>query len=140
VKESEFQALKDKVQALVLKWKDKLRLQGWRITCEYYHDHIPNTEDKGPISKVAGKVYPLWEYKKATIKWCMDALDELDDDELEEIIIHELVHILIAELQEWREDPPNGIKHEERVVTDLSWIIMELGKPVKEETDEGSSS
>lgn len=55
-----------------------------------------------------------WPYRKATINFWFNATTDLDDEDLEEVVVHELCHILVNQMRE------KGIVHEEAVVTALS--------------------
>lgn len=64
-------------------------------------------------------VHCSWEYLEVAITWNMTKIIKLDPDDkdLEYMVIHEFMHTLVNEMRE------RGIKHEERVVTNLSWAI-----------------
>lgn len=59
----------------------------------------------------------------AYITLYLPCLKDLSPQRLEEIVIHELVHILINEMRDYHKDPD----HEERVVTGIqkafSWVV-----------------
>lgn len=63
-----------------------------------------------------------WEYRQAQITFNMPLLAAKKEEEIEEIIVHEMVHVLVNEMRE------KGIKHEERVVTELTWAFRDLTK------------
>ena len=140
MEESEFQALKTKILGLIEKWFALLQLQGWRVTCEYYHDHIPDSHNSSDALVVPATSTSWWQYKTILIRWNMNQLTKETENSLDEMVCHELLHGVVSELQEWRDDPPNGIKHEERVVTELSHIILALARTTKEEPNENPPS
>ena len=53
----------------------------------------------------------------------------MSDKRLEEIVVHEHVHIIVNEMREWRDGLAAGaLDHEERVTTALTWVIMGVVK------------
>jgi len=60
-----------------------------------------------------------WRYLTSSITWNMTRIVALDptDRDLENYVIHELLHPMVHEMRE------EGIDHEERVVTQLQWAI-----------------
>jgi hypothetical protein len=63
-------------------------------------------------------VKPRWEYKRAAIYVVASVTADMADDLFEGAVIHELMHVRLAEL---------GAKyspHEERVCEDLTWAFM----------------
>jgi predicted SprT family Zn-dependent metalloprotease len=58
-----------------------------------------------------------WQYFTATIDFSYVQLKDMEEREIEKIIIHELIHIVVNEMQE------DGIEHEERVTSHLQMIM-----------------
>ena len=61
----------------------------------------------------------MWEYRKASIAIDMTQIQGMSDVDLEIAFIHELGHVLVAEMRDWSSDE-KGRKHEEHVVEGLS--------------------
>ena len=59
-----------------------------------------------------------WEYLWATIDVNLTACSELTDDELEQALLHELAHVLLAEIRDRR-----GQHHFERTCTRLAQVF-----------------
>lgn len=90
-------------------WVYWLGLTHWNIGLKYSKS---STED-GEVKLVGAHVDTTWEYQRATITFYIDNLTHLNDREIESLIVHELVHTMVNEMYE------DGVKHEERVVTNL---------------------
>jgi predicted SprT family Zn-dependent metalloprotease len=63
-----------------------------------------------------------WQYFTATIDFSYIQLKDMEEKEIEKIIIHELLHIVVNEMRE------DGIEHEERVVSHLQMIVSYLSR------------
>jgi predicted SprT family Zn-dependent metalloprotease len=105
--------LQDKIRALVETWVTRLSLQHWTINLTF------DLQDAG----VTSDCRPLWQYLSARIRFNLNEVTKNDDPyALEYVVVHELTHILVAEL---KANPGDG-DHEERVV---SHIAMALQRP-----------
>jgi predicted SprT family Zn-dependent metalloprotease len=67
---------------------------------------------------IIGRTYADWKYRTAHIYINLPALKRKTSYQIEEIIVHELMHVLVNEMRE------GNIKHEERVVTSLTESIF----------------
>jgi predicted SprT family Zn-dependent metalloprotease len=54
-----------------------------------------------------------WRYQDSSITLALHKLREMDEEQIEMVVIHELMHIFLNEMRE------DGIDHEERVATNL---------------------
>jgi predicted SprT family Zn-dependent metalloprotease len=68
----------------------------------------------------AARVDTSWKYFTATIDFSYIQLKDMEEKEIEKIIIHELLHIVLNEMRE------DGIEHEERVTSHLQMIMSYL--------------
>ncbi len=131
--DAEYEAQKDRIEALREKWVKPLGLGWWRIVIDYVRQGWPRTEEQEATSS-----YPImecavrWEYLQAMIKVNVPELVDMDDDRLEECFVHELCHIFVNELREVSPDHDGWIKHEERVVTHLAHAFLWLRKHVED--------
>ena len=75
---------------------------------------------------VAGTCETDWRYQETTVTLALHKLRELDRCQIEKVIVHELMHVLINEMRE------EGIGHEERVATNLQkafvWVRDEAAR------------
>jgi hypothetical protein len=114
VTDAEYREQKRRVEALVREWKPLLSLNEWQVDishCRHGFRQSDGEASRGEVVIMTCSV--MWEYLKATITVNTPELGDLDDDSLEEIVVHELCHIVVNEMREEENRP----KHEERVVT-----------------------
>lgn len=98
-------------------WIKALGLAWWDIKIEWYTDPAEIVRvfgTPGETKMVACFCTALWEYGEARIEVNVSAFDGKTREEVDRIVVHELMHILVNEMRE------KGIKHEERVVTNLT--------------------
>lgn len=87
-------------KARVNKYLEKWRPAGfgwWRVDLEWdrgSHDDC-DTQRRLASCKIN------WEYRAATISFVLPALVSLNEEELEETVVHELAHLLIASIQDY---------------------------------------
>lgn len=88
--DKKFHQLKKQVNKITDEWVEILGLRSHRIRYRFIREYHATKE-------TIALAFPLWEYKTATIEFYMPSIAEVEtDDELEEDILHELCHILIA--------------------------------------------
>lgn len=97
------------------RWARPLGLLWWHIDTIYYDDHAEIVDRflRGDET-VAARTYADWRYMTARIEINLIAFSKMDQDEIERVVVHELIHILVNEMRE------GDISHEERVVTTLT--------------------
>jgi len=113
--------LKAVVGKYVRKWKQKLWLHMWHIDC-VYRTYVRPSEDTPDGMTVTASTRSAWMYFTATIDFSIDQLADMEENDIEKIVIHELLHIVVNEMRE------DGIDHEERVVSHLSTAIEAMGE------------
>jgi len=69
---------------------------------------------------LCGHVDAEWKYQTATVTFYPKAMRHLTPKEIEEAVVHEIMHVFLNEMQE------DGMHHEERCATQLqkafSWV------------------
>ena len=121
--DTEFEEQKLRVQALSEKWLGPLGLKWWRIDFEYVRDGAEMWDparDEIERGDSCAQARVRWEYGLATLKFNLPSVKEEDDDHLEHIFVHELMHIFLNEMRE------DGIIHEEHVATTLAKAFIWL--------------
>ena len=117
----ELSPIAKKTDDLIKKWVKKLGLELWTITCDYCDSHrfIEIEDSKNALAFC----HVNWPYLTATIRFNKDHLNDEPEENIELIVIHELMHIIINEM---RDDEPGNIDHEERVATILSKAFLRV--------------
>ena len=126
--DAEFAKQKRRIQVIFKKWQPILRLTGWEFTWQYHRQCLPDAGPNAPRWEPLGRCTPMWEYKSALVEFVLSSVADLTDDELEGHIVHELVHVLVNELKEYDMERPETVKHEERVVTEVTWAFLALAR------------
>ena len=118
--DAEFRKHRRRIRRLARKWEVRLRLTGWKLKYEYSRGKFERDGSYDHEAVAIAKVN--WPYCMATITFDMEYVAVLDDAELEEVFVHECVHVLLREMRE------DGIDHAERVTTQLTWVILGLAR------------
>lgn len=92
--DKQYKKTKKRVRKVLEWWIDRMGLQWWDDIQIRFHRDVSDAPD--PLA--AGHVTFTWCYQQATIHFYLPNLVDKDDAELEKIVVHELVHILTAEL------------------------------------------
>jgi predicted SprT family Zn-dependent metalloprotease len=66
-----------------------------------------------------------WKYFTADLDFSYVQLKDMEEKEIEKIIIHELLHVVLNEMRE------DGVEHEERVTSHLQMVISYLDRSNK---------
>lgn len=79
--------------------------RGWEITCELTDSIAPGCG--GAINEgdqVAGACDAAPAYKCATLTFSRDSVRRYDDEELDQLVKHEMLHIVTSPLYQWATD------------------------------------
>lgn len=115
--DKEFAAEKKRVARLFKKWQTVFGLDTWEIHTEIIRA-LGRYEDNG---SVLADVTTTWARMRAVINIYAESTCALSKAQLERTIIHELCHILVAEIA-----PEEKNDSEERVVTMLTTAFSNL--------------
>jgi hypothetical protein len=111
--------LKSVINKYLRKWKTNLYLGMWRIDFNI-RDYLGTTSQDG--YSTAARCDTSWKYFTADIDFSYVQLKDMEEKEIEKIIIHELLHIVLNEMRE------DGLEHEERVTSHLQMIMSWMDK------------
>ncbi len=113
LKEEQAEDLESSVGRWAEYWKDRLSLWGWEMGIFVEHEDVDDFDDAPAYVDCLH-----WEYLKANLHFNGDLLRAAPDEYVKQIVLHEMLHIVLAEME--CEMP----KHEERVVTLLERVLM----------------
>lgn len=110
----DFKQQRKRIRKLFKTWIYPLGLSWWRIDIIYHRRRKGFLHDSN--RQTFARVFADWRYMRAQIDVCVPAAQVLENDELENAVVHELAHILVREAG----DPDGVTHHEERVCTTLA--------------------
>lgn len=115
--ERQHEQQRKRLSRLLRPWVKRLGLHDWEAKVIVSKDALGTPTLGSQISSVLACCYPSWMYKSTYIEFSGPSLLNLDDDDLERAIVHELFHCKVDEMSK-----NDGIPdpHEERVVTELT--------------------
>jgi hypothetical protein len=112
-----------RINALIKKWRAILYINSWQIDIvfKYYDD-----EDGRKIAETEAN----YRYLKATITFYLSAIESrnLSDNDLEEFVVHEMVHILLAGHQDMLKNGDNymvGTMERETQLTTYALLLLD---------------
>lgn len=93
---------KERLEKFLTKWHPLLQMGFYQLKYDYVRTYCPDDSDTCAVTNSS------WVYRKAHITWYIQKLSELNDDELEDVVVHEFCHVLLAPVtqdqpQEWHE-------------------------------------
>lgn len=93
---------KERLEKYLTKWHPLLQMGFTELKYEYVRGLCPDDESTCACTNSS------WTYRKAHITWYIEKLSTLSDHELEDVVVHELVHVLLAPVtqdqgKEWHE-------------------------------------
>lgn len=122
-KKEQMNEVMNKLEPLFDKWMKIFGLDEYNLDIVYTYNQ-PVDSSAGSY-KVSMNVMSDWSYMLATINVYLINLKSSSEYELEENVIHELIHVCLHEMEHtYREDDYQN--HKERVVVKLSRAIMRL--------------
>ena len=137
--DKEFARHKKRIEDLLDIWCFRLGLRWWHIVVEYARDSSEYTTTGSEVQGSIAHTHVMWEYLSATVSFDVSRIVEQSDEDLEYIVLHELSHILVAEMRDCMRCDCGvdkfDVKHEERVVTMIGkafqWTRMDMEKKLK---------
>lgn len=118
MKDAEFTALNKKINGLVNTWIEPMGIGHWRSVVAVNREST-GREDIGPNFVEVAHIDVQWPYMRFMITVNGPHAFEMSDRELEQAIVHELSHVLTAELV--TEDTPDSAR--ERVTQMVAFAL-----------------
>lgn len=118
--DAEYEVQKARIQALSDKWLTPLGLRWWRTEMAYYREGLPEDMKRERGTSVAATTKADWKYLDALISFDLMLTKDIDDEHLEWLFIHEMMHVLLHEMRWQEHENADNLDHEERVATMLA--------------------
>lgn len=119
--DAEFEQQKARVGVIADKWLDELGLNWWSTRFQWHRESPVAEHNEGVRFCIACRCHADWQYLEATIQVYLPELEDLTDERIERIMVHEFCHMLVNELRDVSDD---WLKHEERVCTTLATAFL----------------
>lgn len=117
--EPEYRNAKARLERYLKKWHKLLEMGYYKLSYDYdrgYHD------EDGSIAAITNT---QWEYRQGFITWYIGACNELTDEELEVVVAHEFLHVLLGPIAH-QEPSTSERQNMELVVTTLSRLMQRM--------------
>jgi len=109
----------------MVKWKSNLFLGMWKVDWNLRDNLISEIQD----FQVIGRCVSDYTRFNAELNFSHLMMKEMTEAEIEETVIHELLHAVVNEMRE------DGHEHEERVVSHLTLIAKQMNGKAKNGKD-----
>lgn len=117
-----------RIREYIDKWGNIFYIDLWDIKYEFYREYFIDDD------KAAAMAHTTWCYREAVIRFSLPHFADMDDSHCENAVLHEFMHVIVAEME-----PSNSKSyeklHSERVVTTLAWLVMRLETDVLNNID-----
>lgn len=127
----DFNEQKARIRKLIKKWHKAIGLNWWRIEYVYSrerHSDAPSTYEPEGDWDTAADCAADSNYLTATITFYLPNLVRIKDDELEEIYLHECMHVFLNPMQH-----KEKAAEEERVATMLARAMVWASEFIKKD-------
>ena len=122
MKPAEYRKQKKRVQRSIDRWHTVLGLKWWKVDYVWYDSQkqfAKGLADPTYAHDVAARTWTDWRYRSATISFSVPKVATMTDDEVENMVIHEMVHVLVGSLSA-RGNKEHVADHAEFVTTSLA--------------------
>lgn len=125
--DKEWEKQKKRIAKVFNKWIKQIGGGWWEITTAY--DQAVEGD-----SEFAAYVKVEWQYRLATITFNLNIIEQISDEKLDYVMLHEFAHILVNEMREMKDHErfEDAVAHEERVVHDVANAIIWAVQNVKD--------
>lgn len=86
--------IEEVVTACAPSWQVRLGLAHWEIQ-HIFLDEFDGDDPNGNL-KVTAYTEVRWNYEQAEIRWYLPSAARATDSEIERVVVHELVHVLLS--------------------------------------------
>ena len=121
--DAEYRSQCRRIKQFASLWRKKLGLDWWNLDLKYARSlqEFDFSEDLNACKSTVAYTHSQYEYLQAQVTFNVPEIASFDDTQLEEIILHEFMHILLCETRYGNNcECPFDPKREERVATVLA--------------------
>jgi len=129
MKDREYRKQKKRIQRFIDRWAAPLGMKWWEITYAW-HDEPYVGEDAVGGRTPAARTLVDWDYRRATIHFYLPDCEGESDRHMEDVVIHEFMHVLLNEMRQWK-DASDALAHEERTAVSLVQAIRWVAEAAK---------
>lgn len=112
----QYAAQKKRVMALWDKWFSDIGMSWWAVELKWSREREEDSWN------TVGLTNASWHYRTGTVTFFLPACADMNDDQLEEAVVHEMVHVIAAGIHDNRDDQAREIT--EYTVTSLARAIV----------------
>ena len=124
--DKQYEAEKKRINVALTKWLDKLFLVHWKIKVNFERDNFETYHKGGEKlvdENVIACISPDDNYLTATLTFFLRVTKSRTDEEIEEDVVHELMHVFVAPMSN-----QENRKSEERTVVGLARTFLRIDK------------
>ena len=98
--DAEFEVQQNRIRALRDKWDDPILAGEAEVTHMFSRDYADATDETW--YKTVCSARAQWQYQEASFEWNCPNVAKQDDDSLERIYVHELMHFMVNPMHKKR--------------------------------------
>lgn len=119
-----------RIEAIYSRWESVLGLDSWDIGREFYPGTFINQNGNATGDAAVACTFTRWQYLHGSIWFNTAAAADQTDAQMEEHVVHEMVHVLLNEMRDLctEDEHPINLKHEERVCTTLARAFLRASR------------
>lgn len=114
--DKQYAAQKKRVMQVWEKWFSDIGMGWWAVELEWSRER---EEDSWTTIAVT---HANWQYRTGNVKFFLPTCADLSDDQLEEAVVHEMVHIMAEGIHDLRDDQAREIT--EYTVTTIARALI----------------
>lgn len=107
---------KRRVERAHMKWRDILALRLWKATVRYHDDYREDNDSKSPWATMMDTTIE-WPYRRYQINVYGPTIEKADNGEIDDLMRHELIHVLLEPIAERMPRTRDGMNLVEHVTT-----------------------
>lgn len=96
--DKQYQEIKSTIERIYKHWHDQTGFGWWKVDLTYVRGEKENNAD------TAAETQTSWNYRSAHITFYLGVMRGMPFDEIENTVVHELCHILVAPMHQANDD------------------------------------